>query len=202
MAWEPDALGGQVITAPQAGPTANPVSKPAKQQAVIRRAAPAPIKANSKGNYARPAAPPQANPGPVVPSIDSYLGGDAGYQDQMRQFAQTLGNFNADATRRRGSLESSFGLSSKALEDQKVKDLLNMEADYGSRGMIHSGLYGNAVGDYNTEFGNRMSDLQRQQTDALGALQQEQGQFQSTQQLKEQAAREMAIRRRAEQFGV
>lgn len=160
------------------------------------------VKTTSTGKYARPSAPPPAAPGPVVPSIESFLGGDTGYQQQIRDLQQALTNFGADITRRRGSLESDFGMSQKGMQDQRTKDLESLEADYGSRGLLRSGLYGDAVGDYETEFNTRMSDLNRKQQEALAALQQEQGQFGSANQLKEQAAREMAIRRRAEQFGV
>src|SRR5688500_12545417 len=150
-----------------------------------------PVKTNSRGNYARPAAPPTGGPGPV-PNIEAYLGQDAGYQQQLREFAAALNDFTADATRRRGSLESEYGLSSKALADQKVKDLGALEEDYGSRGLLRSGLYGKAVGDYNTEYGQRTSDLSRRQNEALAALTAEQGSFSAQQKLREQAAKEAA----------
>jgi len=111
-------------------------------------------------------------------------------------------DFNADVGRRRGSLTSQFGLSQKAMNDQKVRDLDALEEDYGSRGILRSGLYTDAVGDYESEFGNRMTDLQRQQTDALNQLNQEGSQFKSQNNLQRQSAREAAIRRRAEQYGV
>lgn len=148
---------------------------------------------------------PAANPGPVqpvAPDINSFLNQDTGYQQQMRDFANALSQFSADVTRRKGSVESEYGLSSKAMNDQKVLDLDNLEDDYGARGMLRSGLYGKAVGDYNTEFNTRFEDLTRRQKEALGLLDQEKGRFTSQQQLQQQAARESAIRRRAEQYGV
>lgn len=176
-------------------PTVSRVSKPA-----IQRRTNTTVRTNSKGNYARPAAPPVTGPGPV-PDIASYLNQDSGYQQQLREFAAALNDFGADATRRRGSLESQYGLSSKALADQKIKDLDLLEDDYGARGLLKSGLYGKAVGDYEKEYGQRTSDLSRQQNEALAALTAEQGSFSAQQKLKEQAAKEAAIRRRAEQFG-
>lgn len=160
------------------------------------------VTSNSKGNYVRPAAPPPVQQGPVIPSIDAYLNQDTGYQQQLRQFAQSLGDLNADVTRRRGSLETQYGLSQKALQDQRVLDLKNLEDDYGARGLLRSGLYGDAVGNYEKEFGQRNTDLTRQEENALAQLAQQQGQFTSSQQLQQQAAKEAAIRRRAEQYGV
>lgn len=148
---------------------------------------------------------PASNPGPVqpvAPDINTFLNQDTGYQQQMRDFANALAQFTADTTRRKGSLESEYGLSTKAMNDQKVLDLDNLEDDYGARGILRSGLYGKAVGDYNTEFNTRFEDLTRRQKEALGLLEQEKGRFTSQQQLQQQAAREAAIRRRAEQYGV
>lgn len=159
------------------------------------------VTTNSTGQYVRPMAPPQATPGPVQ-DIGAYLGADSGYQDQLRQYALALNNFLADVTRRRGTLETDYGTSKKAMEDQRVKDLDLLEDDYGARGLLRSGLYATAVGDYEKEFGERTSDLARRQQEALAALTQEEGNFKSQQQLKEQAAKEQAIARRAAQYGL
>jgi hypothetical protein len=162
---------------------------------------PAPVYPTSSGQYSYPVAPPANNPGPV-PDIGAFLGGDTGYQQQLRSLAQALSDFNADITRRRGSLESEYGLSKKALDDQRLLDLDHLEDDYGARGMITSGLYGKAVSDYEREFNQRATDLETRQKEALGLLEQESGKFKSQQELQTQAAREQAIRRRAEQFGL
>jgi hypothetical protein len=158
-------------------------------------------KATSGGQYTRPRAVPVTGPGPV-PDLNAFLGSDTSYQQQLRQFGQAFSDLNADVTRRKGSLESEYGLSSKALADQRGLDLKNIEEDYGARGLLRSGLYGKAVGDYETEYNQRTSDLGRRQNDALAQLQQELTQFGSQRELQEQAAREAAARRRAEQYGV
>lgn len=147
-----------------------------------------------------PASPPATGPGPV-PDINAFLGGDSAYQDQLKQFANALSLFNADVTRRRGGIETDYASSQKAMNDQKILDLNNLEADYGARGLLRSGLYGKAVGDYNNEFNTRMTDLTTKEKDALAGLDQENSRFQSQQQLQQQAAREDAIRRRAAQYG-
>lgn len=167
---------------------------------------PAPVQPTQTGQYVRPV--PTQLPGPInqiqsgAPSIDAFLGGDVGYQGQLRQFSQALNDFLADVTRRRGTLETDFATSKKAGADQRIKDLDLIEDDYGARGLLTSGLYAKAVGDYETEFNQRMEELARRQQEAMGGLQQEEGTFRSQQQLKEQAAKEAAIRRRAEQFGL
>lgn len=139
---------------------------------------------------------------PAAPDLSTFLNQDSDYQNQLAQFANNLAQFMADATRRRGIIESDYGTSKKAMDDQKVIDLNNLEADYGARGILRSGLYGKAVGDYNTEFDNRATDLLNKKTQGLGGLDQEQQRYKSQNQLQQQQAREAAIRRRAEQYGV
>lgn len=163
---------------------------------------PAAVSPSYTGQYVRPQAPPAAtNPGPIQ-SIEAYLGGDTGYQSQMRSFQQALQDFLADVTRRRGTLETDYGTSQKAMNDQREMDLDKIKDDYGARGLGRSGLYADAVGDYNTEFGTRMSELERRQKEALGGLAQEEGNYKSQQELKTQQAKEQAIARRAAQYGL
>ena len=172
---------------------------------VVRSAPRTSVSSRSSGRYSAPTSVPASSPGPiqpVVPDINTFLNQDSGYQQQLRDFTNALAQFNADVTRRKGILESDYGTSKKAMEDQKVKDLLSLQDDYGARGILRSGLYGKAVGDYNTEFGTRMTDLGNKQTQALDALTQESNRYKSQQDLQQQAAREEAIRRRAAQFGV
>src|SRR5688500_2953258 len=105
------------------------------------------IGSTSSGRYSSPAPPPgiPAGGGPV-PDLEGFLGGDSGYQQQLRQLAKSLTDFNADVTRRRGTLESEYGVSKKALGDQRLQDLDAIEEDYGSRGLLRSGLYAQGVG--------------------------------------------------------
>lgn len=181
---------------------------PAARKRVIQQRAQPRIKSNSSGRYSPPRQVPSGNQsGPIPqiggpPDINQFLTGDTGYAQAMQQLQLLLQNFNADFTRRKGSLESDYGLSQKAMGDQKVKDLDLLEDDYSARGLVRSGLYGQAVGDYEREFNERMAQLARAQQEAMGMLTNEQSQFQSQQKLREQQAREEAIRRRAEQYGV
>lgn len=160
------------------------------------------ITTGSSGRYSKPkksSPPPQTSPGPI--DINSWLGGDTGYQDQLRQFAKSLSDFQADYTRRQGNIGTDYATSSKALGDQRVLDLKNIESDYGSRGLIHSGLYGKGVGDYENEYNQRLAGLTTNRDQALTQLLQENSQFSTQQELQKQLAREQALKRRAEGLG-
>lgn len=161
------------------------------------------ISSNSSGRYSPPMNVPGMAPGGgPVPDINAYLGGDTGYQQQLREFAKALADFNADVTRRRGTLDQEYGSSKKALGDQRLLDLEGIEDDYASRGLQRSGLYADAVGDYEKEFGTRMSELERRQKQAIQQLLNEQSQYKNQNLLSQQTARENALRRRSEQYGI
>lgn len=160
------------------------------------------VTAGPSGKYSRPAAPPAVAPGPMQTDPNAWLGADTGYQDQLRQLGLALANFNADLTRRQGDVNSQYDTSNKALHDQSVIDLKNLEADYAGRGLIRSGLYANAVGDYNKELDQRLAELLSGRDRTLAQLTQEQQQFQTQQQLDQQRAREDALRRRASGLGL
>lgn len=192
----PGGFGGVFsnVSKPTAGPYRGTTIRSAAKKA-----------SNSSGRYSAPSSVPSGGQGPiqpVVPDLNTFLNQDSGYQQQLRDFTNALAQFNADITRRKGILDSDYSTSKKAMEDQKVKDLLSLQDDYSARGLIHSGLYGKSVGDYNTEYGNRMTDLTNKQTQASDQLNQETNRFQSQNNLQQQAAREEAIRRRAAQYGV
>ena len=180
--------------------TANMLKQAASayQQSAYR---PTPVYSNQIGNYSQPVPVPSQVPGNIT-DINAYLGQDTGYQGQLRDYDKALQDFLADVTRRRGTLETEFGLSNKALYDQRVKDLEAIKDDFGARGLLRSGLYAGELSDYETEFGQRKSDLARRNTDALSGLTQEESSFKSQSELKKQKAREDAIARRAATYGI
>lgn len=181
----------------------NPTPKKGKaviQPAVQRKWSP-PVTPGGTGSYKAPSGPPTEGPGAVA-DIGTWLNADSGYNQQLAQFANALAQFNADVTQRRGNLNTDFTTSRKAMDDQKVIDMKNLEDDYGSRGIIRSGLYGKAQGDYNTEFDNRVTDLSTKQQQAMAGLDTEVGRYNSQNTLQQQQAREAAIARRAQQYGL
>lgn len=190
MAFIPEIDG----TSSNPAPTQRPAPPATQRPATVVKPK---VASNPTGGYAKPV----QRPAPVM-DINTYLNQDAGYQQQLRELAKALSDFGSDLTRRRGDLTTGYESSLKALGDQKDLDLQAMQDDFGARGLLRSGLYTDAVGKYNTEYNNRVTDLGTQQNQALAALLQQQNQFQSSNDLQTQAAREAAIRRRAETLGV
>jgi hypothetical protein len=166
-----------------------------------------PVIPNQSGNYSRPSAPPTAGPGPiggigVPPPINQYLGGDTTYLNQQRAFQKALADFLAQETQQKSKINEDYGSATKALGGQKEFDLNNMMQDFASRGLINSGLYAGAVGDYNKGFLQQMNELTKNQRRSLADLLAGETNFKKEQSLAAQRAREEAIARRASQYGL
>lgn len=196
---------GQAVALPGLGQAVSPSRSGRYGTTTMRSSTNNAAAARRSQGLSAPSGPPGGQAGPIqpiAPDIGTFLNQDSDYQNQLAQFANNLAQFMADATRRRGVTESDYNSSKKAMNDQKVIDLNNLEADYASRGVMRSGLYGKAVGDYNTEFNTRSTDLLDKEKQALGQLDQEQGRYNSQNTLQQEQAKQEAIRRRAEKYGV
>lgn len=93
------------------------------------------------------------------------------------------------------------GLYQKELAAQRVKDLSDISSDYGARGIIHSGLFAQKRGDYESEYGKQLAEINRQRSKQYADLSAEKLAFQREQELQKENARLDAIRRRAAQTG-
>jgi hypothetical protein len=187
--------------------------------AYVRRASnQATIRSNSSGHMSRPAIPHGGGTGHApglgrsggtgrsggvgAPSVDSYLRGDSTYLQQQSQFSKTLADFLANEGTNKNKLNMDFQTAGRALGDQRTTDLQNLMEDFASRGLLKSGEYGTAVGDYNKGYGQRVTDLGTQHTNQLNDLTQQEAQFRREQTLQNQTARQQALQRRAAKYGV
>lgn len=165
-----------------------------------------PIGSNSTGHYSTPISVPQNNPGPIQPvappSIEQYLGGDTTYQQQLRGFGKSLADFLAAQKLQNSKITQDYAAAQRAMNQQKVGDLKDIENDFASRGLLSSGLYAGAVGDYNTDFLQKLGQLTTQEKRSLADLLTQKTNFISQQKLDQQKAREGAINRRAAKFGL
>jgi len=137
----------------------------------------APIRSSSQGRYSRPSASvptpkiAAAPKKPTTPTLEKFLAGDSGYQSQLLNFQKSLNDFLGEKKLRSGKLGTDYTESLGALQKQKGLDLEDIESDYGSRGLLRSGLYAEDVNKYNDEFTKRSGDLARarqQGTEELG----------------------------------
>lgn len=149
-----------------------------------------------------PSKAPAPKPTPKPPNVKSYLAGDVTYQDLLRGQQRTLSDFLADITRQRGEAKTSFGDVTRSMETERDRALEAMMNEYASRGLLQSGLFGEAQGNYQQDWQNQMTSLEQGQQSLLGDLLSQQTNFKREQGLASEAARQDAIRRRASKYGL
>lgn len=145
------------------------------------------------GGSSRPASPP---------SLSSWLGRDADYQDQLRAFARSLSDFGADTKRRTGKVNADYESGAKQMGTQRVKDLSDIMNDFASRGLLKSGLYGARAAEYETTYNTNLGELGKNKKSLLDDIGTEESNFKRQQSLAKETARKEAARRRAEKYGI
>lgn len=174
------------------------------------RVTPTKISNSGSSSSSRPSSAPVSNvpaaaPGPIapiVPDIGAYLAGDVDYQNQIRQFDKTLADFTADSSTRKVRTEADYGEGKRNMETQRGTDLQSLKDDFASRGLLSSGLYTGRIGEYETDYRTQIADLERQFNQAVQDISNQGTQFTREQDLSKESARQDAIRRRAQQYGL
>lgn len=146
--------------------------------------------------------PTVSKPAPPPPSESQFLGQDVGYQQALREFALNLEQFQADRARQEAQAQQQFELSQSTAQEQRERDLRDIEADFASRGVLHSGLYGSRLGEYEQDFNTLMQGYQTQYDDFLRQLADAQSQLEEQQRLESERARQEALARRATRYGL
>lgn len=155
----------------------------------------------NKGNFTGPNSP--GGPAqPAVPDIEAFLGSDQGYQGGLAELMRALQQFQAQNTSQRGMIESSFQTALERMAGERTNALKNLEADFASRGLLNSGLYGEAIDDYDTEYQSRLGDLNTNQQNELNFLGGQLSEYTGNIEAEKARLRQEAIARRAAQFNL
>jgi len=173
-------------TVTNATPTAPPKPKPAPK--------PKP-KPKSKSK-------PKPKPKKPKSALEKWLAGDTTYQQQLADFNRSKSDYEANYKRQSGIVSRDYSESQRSLNRQGTQDRMDQQNDYAGRGILRSGVFAKALGDYNTDFNARMKALTTGKTDKLGDLGGQRTNFlrQLTQEMT--AAKQDAIRRRAAKLGI
>lgn len=139
---------------------------------------------------------------PQMSELDKWLAGDTTYQQQLSDFNRAKSEYEAQNTRQKGISERDYAESERSLNLQGERDRLDQKEEYGGRGILHSGVFAKALGDYNTDFNSRLKALTTGKTDVLGDLASQRTNFLRQRDLEMNAAKQDAIRRRAQKLGI
>lgn len=142
-------------------------------------------------------------PAPVVPKFDqAYLSGDTAYSAQKAAYDKALADF---ATRSSGELQN-YGTeyNSKLTNMQKAQDqgALDLKDDYASRGLLSSGVYGDALNDFNNSYTTQRDELARAKQQYESDLANSKTDFTTEQQTLLQKAKQDALNRYNDKYKV
>lgn len=135
-------------------------------------------------------------------ATQKYLAGDTTYQQQLADFQRSKADYEANYKRQAGILGRDYAESKRSLNRQGAQDRMDQQNDFAGRGILRSGVFAKALGDYNTEFNSRMKALTTGLTDQTGDLAAQRKSFISQLQTEINNARQDAIRRRAARLGI
>lgn len=139
-------------------------------------------------------------PNNPVMDLDSYLGGDVTYNDQMSLFQKILEDYMLSNSGQRGDVEEDFSTALERLGLESKRAKRDMTGDFASRGLLNSGLFTGEMSEYDTDYQNTISDLTTDKNRAIEDLLESMGMFQTQLEAQKVAARQEAIRRYAERF--
>ena len=160
-------------------------------------------KSTSQSNSS-PTPTPTPNRGSVqdtYPSIQEYLGADPYYQQGVSDLMNNMDQFNIQNSAAAGDIQQLFDITMQRMNKEKDRSVHDITDDFGARGMVNSGLFGKAVSDYNSDFTDRISDLNRDKSIQLRNLNFERSNMQGLNDSQTADLRLDAIRRRAEEIG-
>lgn len=135
-------------------------------------------------------------------AADKWLAGDTTFQQQLANFNKSKSDYQAQYNRQTGITKRDYSDMIRSLNRQGTQDRVDQQNDFAGRGILKSGVYAKALGDYNTEFNTKMKNLQTGQSDKLGDLSMQRTNFLRQLTLEQQAAKQDALRRRAAKLGI
>lgn len=134
--------------------------------------------------------------------LEKWLAGDTTYQQQLSQYNKTKADYNTQYQRQRGVTDRDYAETERGLNRQGQQDRLDQQNDFAGRGILHSGVFAKALGDYNTDFNTKLKNLLTGRQDKFDELDLGRTNFERQLQLEMDTARQDALRRRAARLGI
>lgn len=131
-----------------------------------------------------------------------WLAGDTTYQQQLANFNKSKTDYQSQYNRQRSITNRDYAEMLRSLNRQGTQDRTDQQNDFAGRGILRSGVFAKALGDYNTDFNSKVKNLKTGQSDKLGDMSMQRTNFLRQLSLEIQAAKQDALRRRAAKLGI
>lgn len=139
---------------------------------------------------------------PRPPDPNAWLKSDSSYITQQSALARALKDYIAQMNSQKQQYQGQYDLNLSELGTQRESGFEDLENDYASRGLLKSGVYGQAYSDLERDFNARQSSLDTARSNFLANLATGQKNFQTEQQLTAEKARQEALARRAAKYNL
>lgn len=173
---------------------------------------PAPILVSNSPTNMTPPSPPKKPPTRKPPSwlhpkkpqspLEKWLAGDTTYQQQLTALNQEQSAAQSNRTRQDQITNRNFSSTQRQMNTQAGQDRQNQQYDFAGRGILHSGVYAKALGDYNSDFQTKMNNLIQGRTDTLSQSAADFNDLLRQISLQKNSAKQDAIRRRQQELGI
>lgn len=154
---------------------------------------------NSRGFISRVAQPA---PPPPPPSLAQFLGKDTTYLGQLSQLKKALADYMLQQGNARTKYQTDYTGNTATLKQNRDTGFKGLQDDYAARGLMTSGLYANALSEFNTDYDKQQSELDKARAAYLASLSSDLTNFKSEQQIAQEKAKQEAAARRAAQYSL
>lgn len=155
-----------------------------------------PVGNTPAGTIAKSVPPP---PPPISPQ--DFLAKDTTYKSQQSAYQKALADYATQMAAEQGKYNGEYDASVKQLGLDRSEGMTSLKDDYASRGLINSGVYGDALGDLTKKYDTSQADLERAKQAYMSDLTTGQTNFQGTQAQLLEKAKQEALQRRLSQIG-
>jgi len=143
-----------------------------------------------------------AAPKPVQMTPEQWLSKDTTYTGQQNSYNKALQDYLANYNAELQKYGNEYNAATSKVGQEREKGLTSMADDYASRGLLNSGVYGEAMQDYNTDMDTRLADMQRAKSAYEGDLLADKNSWSSNQQELLTKAKQEALNRRLAAYGI
>lgn len=141
-------------------------------------------------------------PAPVIPKFDqNYLSGDTAYSSQKSAYQKALADFAAQQGADRTNYGNEYNASVTQMQKDQSQGALDLKDDYAARGLLTSGVYSDALNDFNADYTNKFNELARAKAAYEGDLTNANTNFKTQQQLLLDKAKQDALNRYNDKYG-
>jgi hypothetical protein len=135
-------------------------------------------------------------------TLDQWLATDTAYLTQKNAYDKAAKDYAAQDAAERAKYNTEYDAAGKKLETEKGLAQTALNDDYAARGMLTSGLYADALNDFQNSYATKQADAERARTGYLDDLTTDKTNFTTQQQLELQRAQDAAAARRKAQLGL